>query len=78
MTVSSDGLQTRFAVPPLARAIAALCDGRRDLGAIHAAIRETRPDLDWSGFLRQFVGLYATLNGINRMVLRLPPGQGDD
>ena len=72
MTVSSDGLKTNLPVPPLARSIVGLCDGARDLGAIHAALREKRTDLDWPAFQRQFAALHATLNGINRMVLRRP------
>jgi SAM-dependent methyltransferase len=74
MTVTSDGLRTALAVPPLARTIIGLCDGERSLGTIHAAIRDRRPDLDWPGFRRQFVALYAAMNGINRMVLRAPRG----
>jgi SAM-dependent methyltransferase len=72
MTVSGDGLKTSLPVPPLARSIVGLCDGVHDLGAIHAALRERRPDLDWPAFQRQFAALYATLNGINRLVLRRP------
>jgi SAM-dependent methyltransferase len=74
MTVTSDGLKLSFAVPPLARSIVGLCDGERDLGAIHAAIAGKRPDLDWTGFQRQFAALYVALNGINRLVLRRSPG----
>ncbi|MCZ6588616.1 MAG: hypothetical protein O7B24_11795 [Alphaproteobacteria bacterium] len=59
-------------MPPLARAIAALCDGRRDLSAIHGAIHEKRADLDYDGFKRQFDQFYGVMNAINRMVLRLP------
>ena len=69
---SPDGLKIAFAVPPLARTIVGLCDGVRDLGAVHAALQDKRPDLDWPRFQRQFADLYAVLNGINRMVLRLP------
>lgn len=76
VTVTSDGLKSRFAVPPLARAIAGLCDGTRNLGAVHAVIRDRRPDLDWPAFQRQFTEFYAVMNGINRMVLRRPPHSG--
>ncbi len=59
-------------VPALARAIVALCDGRRDLAAIHGAIQAKRADLDYDAFKRQFDQLYGVMNAINRMVLRLP------
>lgn len=71
--VSADGLKIDMPVPPLARAITALCDGANDLAAIHAAIREKRSDLDYDAFQRQFAALYSAMNAINRMVLRLPP-----
>ncbi len=72
ITVSMEGHKLDMQVPPLARAIAALCDGERDLAAIHTAIQEKRADLDYEGFKRQFDQLYGVMNTINRMVLRLP------
>ncbi len=76
ITVSSDGLKTDMPVPPLSLAIIALCDGTRSLADIHAAIHEKRSDLDYDAFMRQFDALYAAMNGINRMVLRLPARTG--
>ncbi len=70
--VSGEGHKLEMTVPPLARAVVALCDGRRDLTAIHAAIHERRSDLDYDAFKRQFDQLYGVMNPINRMVLRLP------
>lgn len=72
ITVSMEGHKIDMSMPPLARAIAALCDGRRDLSAIHGAIHEKRADLDYDGFKRQFDQFYGVMNAINRMVLRLP------
>ena len=72
ITVSTEGLKTDMAVPPLSRPIAALCDGTRSLAEIHAEIREKRSDLDYDAFKRQFDELYRVMNAINRMVLRLP------
>lgn len=73
ITVSTEGTKIKMPVPTLARAIVALCDGKRDLAAIHAAIREKRGDLDEAGFMRQFTQLYRTMLAINRMALHLPP-----
>ena len=72
--VGMEGHKLDMPVPPLARAIVALCDGERHLAAIHAAIREKRTDLDYDGFMRQFDPFYGVMNAINRMVLRLPAG----
>ncbi len=73
ITVAMEGHKLDMPVPPLARAIVALCDGWRDLAAIHGAIQEKRAELDYDAFKRQFDQLYETMNAINRMVLRLPP-----
>lgn len=73
VTVKAEGHKHDMPVPPLSRAIVALCDGQRDLAAIHAAIQEKRADLDYDAFQRQFDQLYGVMNAINRMVLRLPP-----
>jgi SAM-dependent methyltransferase len=72
ITVAMEGHKISMAVPALARAIVALCDGQRDLAAIHAEIQEKRADLDYDGFKRQFDQFYGVMNAINRMVLRLP------
>jgi SAM-dependent methyltransferase len=73
IAVTADGLRVSLPVPPLARAIVALCDGERTLADIHAEIAAKRADLDHAGFARQFAALYRVMNAINRMVLRLPP-----
>jgi len=72
ITVAMEGHKIDMPVPALARAIVALCDGQRDLAAIHAAIQEKRADLDYDAFKRQFDQFYSVMNAINRMVLRLP------
>jgi len=72
ITVAMEGHKLDMTVPALARAIVALCDGERDLAAIHAAIREKRADLDYAAFKSQFDQLYSVMNAINRLVLRLP------
>ena len=74
--VSHGGLEVRLAMPPLAKAMVRLCDGEATLADIHRAIAEKRSELEWDAFARQFAQLYAALNGINRMVLRLPPAAG--
>lgn len=71
ITVAMEGHKLDMPVPALARAIVALCDGQRDLAAIHAAIHEKRTDLDYDAFKRQFDQFYGVMNAINRMVLRL-------
>ena len=60
-------------VPPLAKASVRRVDGRRTIAEIGAEIRTLRPDLDAEGFMRQFVALYETLNGINEMLLSRRP-----
>jgi SAM-dependent methyltransferase len=72
ITVAMEGHKLDMMVPALARAIVALCDGQRDLVAIHAEIQEKRTDLDYGAFKRQFDQFYDVMNAINRMVLRLP------
>jgi SAM-dependent methyltransferase len=72
ITVVMEGHKLDMPVPALARAMVALCDGRRDLAAIHAEIREKRADLYYDAFKRQFDQFYGVMNAINRMVLRLP------
>ncbi|MBV9522281.1 MAG: class I SAM-dependent methyltransferase [Alphaproteobacteria bacterium] len=63
------GIRVSFALPPLAGAILARCDGARCLEAIRADL-PSRPD--WSAFKSQFDTLYAAMNGVNRMLLRCP------
>ena len=72
ITVAMEGHKLEMQVPALSRAIVALCDGQRDLAAIHGAIQGKRADLDYDAFQRQFDQFYGVMNAINRMVLRLP------
>ncbi|MFT5180384.1 MAG: SAM-dependent methyltransferase [Alphaproteobacteria bacterium] len=74
ITVAMEGHKMEMAVPPLSRAIVALCDGQRDLAAIHGVIQEKRADLSYDAFKRQFDQFYGVMNAINRMVLRAPAG----
>ncbi len=69
-----DGLALRFALPRLAPAILQRIDGLRTLGAIFDELQGLDASLDWPAFREQFRELFAALNGINRMFLRLPPG----
>ena len=67
------GEKLSFPLPPLAGAMLALIDGKTDLTGLHAALAATRVDLDWDTFERQFDRLFATLNGLGKMFLRVPP-----
>jgi len=64
-----DGLAVRISLPPLAGAITALIDGRRNLGEIH---RMLTPTPDWLVFKSAFDTLYSALNGLNRLFIRYP------
>lgn len=74
ITRPRNGLQFSYAVPRLAKAIVERCDGKTSLSDIHQDIRQLRSDLDWDNFKQQFDALFDTLQAINRMVLRFPPG----
>lgn len=65
-----DGVKWRAALPGLAGAILARCDGRRSLGDIHAELRTLDSALDWDRFKRQFDQVFAAFNAANRMLLR--------
>ncbi len=70
-TARFDGLTVKLKLPPTADAILALVDGRNSLGAIQAAMK---PPVDWQSFFSAFSQVYAAFNGVNRMLLRYPPG----
>ncbi|MBM3536290.1 MAG: methyltransferase [Alphaproteobacteria bacterium] len=72
LTASFEGWQSKLPLPPLAPAIAGLIDGKRNLGQVHAALRERRADLAWDEFAAQFRVFYAAFNGIARLMLRAP------
>ncbi len=65
------GLTGRMPLPPLAGAILARIDGKRDLAALHRAVSEVNGGkLAWKGFERQFDQLYGTFNGLGKLYLR--------
>ena len=65
------GLTGRLPLPPLAGAMLARIDGRRDLAALRAELAEARGGaLGWTAFKVQFDQLYATLNGLGKLYLR--------
>ena len=68
-----DGLPFRLPLPRLAPLILRQIDGRRSLGAIHAALQAKDPGLSWDDFLAAFRELLAALGGLNRLLLRNPP-----
>lgn len=65
--VSGDGMEMGIRLPPMARAILRLVDGKRTIGEIRAATG-AEPE----NFRRQFAALYNALNGMNLMLLRHP------
>jgi hypothetical protein len=71
ITVNLDGFRAQLPTPPLGPALLARIDGVRSLGAILADVgaRATpeRARRDWAG-------LYAALNGANRLLLAAPRG----
>ena len=73
VTANFDGVKRRFALPRLAPAILARIDGRTSLGELHEALRTLDSGLDWDAFKSQFDQLYRVLNGLGRLLLRLPP-----
>ncbi len=65
--VSGDGMEMGIRLPPLARNILQLADGKRTIGEIRAATGGAPEN-----FRRQFAALYNALNGMNLMLLRYP------
>jgi SAM-dependent methyltransferase len=65
--VSGDGMEMGIRLPPLARNILHLVDGKRTIGEIRAAT-----SADAENFRRQFAALYNALNGMNLLLLRYP------
>ena len=63
--VSGDGMEMGIRLPPLARNILQLVDGKRTIGEIGAATGAAPEN-----FRRQFAALYNALNGMNLMLLR--------
>jgi len=52
--------------------VVALIDGRRSLRAIHAALAQRRPGLDWLAFAGLFAGIWAALHPLNLLLLGGP------
>jgi hypothetical protein len=73
MTATIDGAGFRFPLPPLAADMVARMDGRRSLGQIHAELRGAEPGLDWAAFAAQLKDVFAALNGLGKLYLRMPP-----
>ena len=70
-----EGVKVSHELPPLAVAILALVDGRRNLGQIHEAIaRGSGSGLDWLAFKAAFDRLYGALNALNVMLISYPAG----
>lgn len=78
IVVSTEGLKVDMPVPPLARMMVGLCDGKTNLAGVHAGVQEKRPEMDYETFKVQFDALYKVMSVINRMVLRLPQWPVDD
>ena len=72
LTANFDGIQVRLPLPRLAGPILSRIDGRANLAAIHGDLARLDGSLDWDKFKRQFDELYAALNGINKLLLRVP------
>ena len=64
-----DGAAFRFALPPLAAAMATRIDGRRSLGDIHSDLLKSNPALDWAAFAAQYAVLHRALNGVGKLYL---------
>ncbi len=70
------GVKLSYPVPPLAAAILAHVDGKRDLSEIHRLVAGGQPRLDWFAFKAAFDALYAALNAVNVMLIARPPVRG--
>lgn len=71
IAVNLEGFRAQVAIPPLGPALLARIDGKRTLGAVLEAVgaqaKAERARRDWAG-------LYAALNGANRLLLAAPRG----
>ncbi|MDH3472494.1 MAG: class I SAM-dependent methyltransferase [Rhodospirillales bacterium] len=72
LKVELDGLALSLPLPQGSAAMAALIDGRRSLGAIHAALQARDPGLDWFAFQAVFAPFYKALAGLNLIWLSYP------
>lgn len=71
LTAKIAGAKHAFPLPPLTGAMLARIDGTIDLAGLHAALAAERSDLTWEAFKRQVDQLFAALNGLGKMYLRL-------
>ena len=69
LKVNAEGFEMRFALPPLAPAIAGMIDGKRSLAEIHRALAARNAKLDWGEFRDQFRLLYGGLHGVGKLFL---------
>ena len=68
-----DGVALSYPVPPLAAAILAEIDGKRDLGEIQRRVgRAEGHTIGWKDFKVAFEALYAALNALNVMLIARP------
>jgi len=72
LSATLNGVTFRAPMPPLAAAILKRVDGKRTLGAIRKEVRADNPGLDDAGFADQFGRLYAPLNGMCKLFLKVP------
>ena len=73
LQVELDGITLSRPLPPLAADIVARIDGRTDLGAIHKALQERGPGLDWFAFKAAFDQLHEVLGGLNHLWISYRP-----
>ena len=73
LTIEFDGLPLTLPLPRLAPAMLARIDGRTNLGAMHAALREADSSLTWEAFAADFDALSSILTAANVMMLATPP-----
>jgi len=64
------GQSVELSLPRLAGPLLAAIDGHRTLDEIHRLMPQ---EIGWASFKDQFDQLFTTLNGINKLFLRLPP-----
>lgn len=72
LPIEFDGLTLRFVMPRMAGAILSAIDGRRSIALIHRHLAgQSKRSLDWPVFKAQFNQLYRSLNGANKLLLRV-------
>lgn len=72
LPIEFDGLAMRFPLPPLAGAMLSAIDGQRSIEEIHKKMAgQSKRRLDWPAFREQFDLLFRSLNGANKLLLRV-------